>query len=59
MIIVENNSGYNLIRLVGLALFLDDINDFPRLDRLHHWQIGVVCLLKPDWIVRLLAWIFN
>lgn len=37
------------LRLVGffggLALFLDDIKDFLKFDRLHHWQIGAITTL--------------
>lgn len=29
----------------GLITFLDDIKDFPKLDRLHHWQIGAAVTL--------------
>lgn len=24
----------------GVILFLHDLRDFPKVDRLHHWQIG-------------------
>lgn len=37
------------LRLVGffggLTLFLDDIKDFLKFDRLHHWQIGAITTL--------------
>jgi len=26
-------------------MFLDDIKDFPRLDRPHHWILGLVLVL--------------
>lgn len=26
--------------LLGALLFFDDIDDFPKLNRLHHWLIG-------------------
>lgn len=39
----------NLLRVLGffggIMLFLDDIEDFPKLDRLHHWQIGAISAL--------------
>lgn len=39
----------NLLRVLGffggIMLFLDDIEDFPKLDRLHHWQIGAISTL--------------
>lgn len=38
-----------ILRLIaffgGLATFLDDIKDFPKIDRLHHWQIGAATIL--------------
>lgn len=29
----------------GLTLLLDDIKDFLKFDRLHHWQIGAITTL--------------
>ncbi|MBA7501450.1 hypothetical protein ES706_00020 [subsurface metagenome] len=29
----------------GSAIFLDDIKDFLKFDRLHHWQIGAIITL--------------
>lgn len=30
----------NLTQVIGLLIFLHDLKDFPKLDRLHHWQVG-------------------
>jgi len=29
-----------ILKLVGAVLYIDDINDVGRFDRLHHWQYG-------------------
>ena len=29
---------------VGLILFLDDIRDFGKIDRLHHWHVGALLM---------------
>lgn len=31
-----------VIQWFGLLLFLHDIRDVPKLDRVHHWQIGAL-----------------
>lgn len=28
----------------GVLAFIDDIQDFPKLDRIHHWQLGVLSI---------------
>jgi hypothetical protein len=33
-----------IARLVGGALFVHDIQDVPKIDRLHHWQIGAALI---------------
>jgi len=30
--------------VTGLAMIADDIADFPKVDRLHHWIVGAVIL---------------
>jgi hypothetical protein len=36
-----------LIQLIGAYLFLDDIDDFPEVDRVHHWQLGAGMMGAP------------
>lgn len=33
-----------LLQLFGLLLFLHDIRDLGKVDRIHHYQIGVVLM---------------
>ena len=36
-----------LIQLIGAYLFADDMDDFPKVDRIHHWQIGAALFGLP------------
>jgi len=40
---------------LGLLIFLHDVKDAGKFDRLHHWMLGAVMVLFPEWFKRLLS----
>jgi hypothetical protein len=42
-----NDAAVGLLQLLGAYLFLDDVDDFPNVDRVHHWQIGAGLMGLP------------
>jgi len=33
-----------ILQLLGLFLFLHDVVDFPKVDRVHHYQVGLLLM---------------
>ncbi len=43
--------------VAGVLAFIDDFHDFPKLDRIHHWQLGVLGMVGG--LISLSVTVFN
>lgn len=43
------------IQGLGLLIFLHDASDVGKFDRLHHWMLGALMIVRPEWFRRFLG----